>query len=253
MSSPSLIFLRILIFTCIFGVLQVAEGYALKTNAQSTDNLPGFLDFNGYPILTETKSDNYLTINAFQKISTRLSYFSLNNFGTRKGTNGNPDTNTFYTEQSLRWKITENSPFDLTVQLNFRSGDNNDRHRLGIRWRLNDTAALKGFFKSINLAYSVNLHALQLDHEDPYVWQLEHAFKMTFPYLTDRLYLAGFADQTFNQNLPDNFPSAPIVGEAQLGFRLFDNLYAIGEFRINEFRRSDVDNIGLGIQYKVSW
>lgn len=253
MCRPLLSFFRSLVLMLLFGAIQMAEGYALKAHAQSADNLPGFLDFNGYPILTDTKSDNYLTINAFQKISSRLSYFSLNNFGTRIGTGGNPDTNSFYTEQNLRWQITKNSPFDLTVQLNFRSGDDNDRHRLGIRWRLNDTAALKSFFNSINLAYSVNLHAVQIDHEDPYVWQLEHVFKMTFPYLTDRLYLAGFADQTFNQDLPDNFPSAPIVGEVQLGFRLFDNLFAIGEYRINEFRRSDVDNIGLGIQYKFSW
>ena len=144
-------------------------------------------------------------------------------------------------------------PLDLTAQFNFITGAQNDRHRLGIRWRVSDTKAFAKFFKRINLSYSVNWHAVQFDHEAPNVWQLEHAFAIKFPSISDRLYLSGFADHTFNQDLPEGFPSRPVVGEIQLGYRLFDKFYAIGEYRINEYRRSDVDNLAIGVQYKIGW
>jgi hypothetical protein len=221
--------------------------------AQNNRTIPGFVDINVYPILTDTYSDNFLTVNLAATFNDRLSYFSLNNIGTRKGVGGASDETTFYTEQSFRWKIDKNLPLDLTAQFNFRSGANNDRHRVGIRWRVSDTKALKNAFKALNLFYSVNLHGVQFDHEDPYVWQLEHAFRMTFPSISDRLYLAGFADHTFNQNLSAGFPKRPVVGEAQLGYRLAGSLFAISEYRINEYRRSDVDNLAFGLQYKISW
>lgn len=76
---------------------------------------------------------------------------------------------------------------------------------------------------------------------------------MRFPYLSDRLYLSGFIDQTFNEQLPDNIPDDPIVAEAQLGFRLIENLYTVAEYRLNQYRRSDVNNLALGLQYKIRW
>jgi hypothetical protein len=79
---------------------------------------------------------------------------------------------------------------------------------------------------------------------------MEHSFNLKFPYLSDRLYfLGGGIDHTFNQDLPDN----PIVGEAQLGYRLVENLYAVAEYRINEYRRSDVNNLALGVEDKIKW
>lgn len=82
---------------------------------------------------------------------------------------------------------------------------------------------------------------------------MEHVFFMRFPYLSDRLYLSGFIDQTFNEQLPDNIPDDPIVAEAQLGFRLIENLYTVAEYRLNQYRRSDVNNLALGLQYKIRW
>jgi hypothetical protein len=208
---------------------------------------------NAYPVLTATDDDNYLTINAFSTLGSRFSYFSLSNFGRRDRPGGEGRKDTFYTEQNIRFKIAPSSPFDLTAQFNFRSGDRNDRHRLGLRWRLNDTRGLQDFFRSINLSYAVNLHFLQFDHEDAYVVQLEHAFFMKFPALSDRLYLSGFMDHTFNQDLPEGFPGSPIVMEIQGGVRLFDRFHAIAEYRINDYRRGDVTNLALGVQYKVTW
>jgi len=213
----------------------------------------GFLDFNIYPHLSDVDSDNVLTLNIASKLPARFSYFSLTNIGNVKGDSELKDTTSYYTEQNIRWQIQEASPIDLTIQMNFRTGEDNDRHRLGLRWRLNDTQALQSTFARLNLSYSVNWHAIQFDNEDPDVWQLEHVFRMTFPYLTDRLYFAGFIDHTFNQDLPRGFPTNPIVGEAQLGYRLFENFHLVTEYRVNEYRRSDVNNLATGFEYKVIW
>ncbi len=213
----------------------------------------GVIDINIYPLLTDVKNDNFLTVNAAQKFNDRLSYFGFINFGKKQSANSSNTDIIYYTEQNLRWKISDNSPLDLTIQINFRSGADNDRYRLGVRWRLSDTEGISGIFRKLNLSYAINLHGVQFDKEDSYVWQLEHSFRMTFPYISDRLYLAGFMDHTFNQTLPQNFPSSPIVGEAQLGFKIFDNFYAIAEYRINDFRRTEVDNLAVGIEYKSVW
>ena len=85
------------------------------------------------------------------------------------------------------------------------------------------------------------------------VWQLEHVFRLGMPYISDKLYIAGFIDHTFNQRLADNLPESPIVAEVQLGYRIYENLYLIAEYRINEYRRSDVNNLAVGIEYKLIW
>lgn len=182
-----------------------------------------------------------------------MSYFSLSNFANKEFDSELSGFDNVYTEQNFRWQVTEQSPLDLTVQMNFRSGANNDRHRLGLRWRLNDTLALKSFFESINLQWSINLHALQIDDVPADVWQMEHVFRMTFPYISERLYLAGFVDHTFNEDLANNMPDKPIVAEAQLGFRMIENLHFISEYRVNQYRRSDVNNLALGFEYIIKW
>ena len=109
------------------------------------------------------------------------------------------------------------------------------------------------FFNSINLRWAINLHAINFDHEPGNVWQLEHSFGMRFPAISERLYLAGFIDHTFNQDLPEGFPENPIVGEVQLGYELYDNFFVITEYRVNQYRRSDVNNLAFGLQYKFVW
>ncbi len=236
-----------------FGLTLVLCCSCFCSSLEAGNSQGGFLDFNLYPYLSDVNNDNTLTINLAAKLNNRFSYFSLTNFGNQGNQGELSDLDSFYTEQNIRWKIADKSPLDLTVQMNFRTGEDNDRHRLGVRWRLSDTEALSSFFKTIHMSYSINLHGIQFDSEDADVWQLEHVFKFTFPYLTDRLYLAGFIDHTFNQDLAADFPDNPIVGEVQLGFRLVENLYVITEYRINEYRRSDVNNLAAGIQYKITW
>jgi hypothetical protein len=82
---------------------------------------------------------------------------------------------------------------------------------------------------------------------------MEHFFRMTFPNISNRLYVSGFVDQTFDDDLPDALPSSPIVAEIQMGMRVFDRFYAIGEYRINQKRLGDEHNVAVGIEYKFRW
>ncbi|HIE82768.1 MAG TPA: hypothetical protein EYQ00_02490, partial [Dehalococcoidia bacterium] len=126
----------------------------------------GFVDFDAYGYLADVDSDNMLTVNIFVKLDERWHYFSLSNFRDSEGGGRFTELDTYYTEQNIRWKTSFTSPVDLTAQSNFRSGSDNDRHRLGFRWRLNDTRQLEDFFQKIHLKYSMNFHLIQFDHED---------------------------------------------------------------------------------------
>lgn len=213
----------------------------------------GTLDFNVYPYLGDVETSSAFTLNVSINLSDRLSYFSLNNLSDQDGDGSFSDELGYFTEHNLRWKLAPDSPLDLTVQSNIRKGHDNNRHRLGVRWRLNDTAALKDFFARHNLSYFVNFHAVQFDHESARVWQMEHVFRLTLPQVSERLYIGGFLDHTFNEDLPSGYPSAPIVTEVQMGYRLFGDFYGVAEYRINEYRRSDVNNFTLGLEYIARW
>ena len=222
-------------------------------SALAKNSSGGFLDFNLYPHLSDVETDTIFTLNIASKLPNRFSYFSLLNLTSQDGDGNLGDTVNYYTEQNLRWQISENSPLDLTMQINLRSGEDNDRYRFGMRWRLNNTSFLSSFFKQINTSYSIHFHLIQFDNEDAEVWQMEHVLMMKFPNLSNRLYLAAFADHTFNQDLAQGMPSSPIVAEAQLGYRIMNNFFLIGEYRLNQYRRSDVNNLAIGLEYKIIW
>ena len=82
---------------------------------------------------------------------------------------------------------------------------------------------------------------------------MEHYFKLRFPGLSDRLYLSGFIDQTFDLDMPDEFPDVLIVAEVQGGVRIWKNFYAVVEYRNNDFRLGNESNLAAGIEYKYTW
>ncbi|MGB1907437.1 MAG: hypothetical protein ACPHN3_08885 [Spongiibacter sp.] len=221
--------------------------------AQGAPSQRGFLDFNLYPYLSDASSDSVATLNVGAQLPQRLSLFMFINFYNAPAEGELTETTTFYSEQTLKWQISDGSPFDLTVQSNLRSGEDNDRLRFGARWRFHDTPVIGELFKAIHLSYSINFHAIQIDERDESVWQMEHAFRMGFPWLSERLYLGGFIDHTFNETLPEAIPANPMVAEAQLGWRLVEDLYLVAEYRLNQYRRSDVNNLALGLEYKILW
>ena len=176
-------------------ILLLATGIS---SAQNKTKTSGFIDLNYYPVLTDVDQDTFLTVNALVNLPARLQYFSFTNIAGNDSRNPFSSNNQYYSEQNLRWQIEDDSPLDLTVQWNLRSGSENDRLRLGFRWRLDDTSRLQDFFDSLHLAYSINFHAIQFDHESPSVWQMEHVFRMTFP-LLERSTLSIWICRSYHQ------------------------------------------------------
>ncbi len=211
----------------------------------------GFLDFNLYPYLDDVESDSVFTLNIGARLSERWSYFGFINFYNQPATAELSETNSYYTEQNLRRQLVAVPSLDLSVQHNMRTGEDNDRLRFGLRWRLNDSSWFRQLFVQLNLTYSLTLHALQIDDRDESVWQLEHSWRWSSPAVSERLYLAGFIDHTFNEDLPEGFPANPMVAELQLGWRLWQQWYAVAEYRLNQYRRQDVNNLALGVEYRV--
>jgi len=212
----------------------------------------GFVDLNLYPYLVKVDADSVVTINTLVKLPYGFSYFGMLNINNEANRKALFDTDSYYFEQNLRWAIPE-APLDLTIQHNPRSGHDNDRLRLGVLVRLHDIPYLGPFLQKIAFNYAINFHVVQFDHEDNYVWQMEHIARLGFPYLDDRLYIAGFADHTFNMEAPPNVRKNPVVMEVQAGVRLFRQLYAVTEYRINDFRPNQRWNLAFGAEYAFKW
>lgn len=208
------------------------------------------VDLNWYPYLSPVENDADISIVINAPLPRRFSYFSFMNFSSLS----HSGTASFdRSEQNLRWSISENLPLDLNLQALLVGGDASDALQLGIGWRASDTTALKNFFGRLNLRYRLTLHFKRFTSADDSVWQMEHFFRLTFPGISDRLYLSGFVDQTFDIDLPDTYRKNPIVAEVQLGFRIYDRLYAVTEFRNNDFRPSESQNLAVGVEYKFRW
>ena len=216
----------------------------------AAERRPAILSFNFYPYLTDVKTDSEFTLNTFVPLPGRLSYFSFLNFGSVFSSG---PVNFLITEQNLRWRISEEYPFELVVQDTIRYGADNDTVHLGVRWRLNDTEFLKSFLDAVHLNYSVHFFPIRFDQRDPGGWQMSHSYEVRFPYISDRLYFSGFLDHNIDEESQPGVRKSTIISESQLGFRLFRKVYAVAEFRRNEYRISAKNNIGIGIEIKSSW
>lgn len=234
----------VLFLSTISGTGQAEE--KLRERSKSSG---GFIDFNVYPYST-VDNGNVFTINAFAKLSDGFSYFSLTNFGNSPGRDELADIGSFYTEQNLRRALPGNIPFDLTLQWNLRSGKDNDRLRLGIRWKANETPGIKALTEAAHLAYTINFHLLQFDHTDGYIWQMEHVYRIEIlPTMLDhRLFIGGFADHTFGG------PNDPeVVTEHQVGIRFYDWWHAAVEYRYNGYRTGAESSLGFGLEYVIQF
>ena len=212
----------------------------------------GFFDFNFYPYLKDKSNGSVYTLNMGANLPHRLSFFALVSTNNQEDREEFEDTNNYYIEQNIRWQVTEGNPLDLTIQHNMRGGEDNDRLRLGFRWRMNDTSFLQDAFNAIHMKWSINFHVLQLDHTDNEDWQMEHVWRFSFPYLTDRLYLGGFADHTFGDDVKPGHNSHLYL-ESQFGYRLFNNFYVVSEYRYSEHSEGDPNDLAVGFEYKLKW
>ena len=211
---------------------------------------PAILSFNFYPYLTDVKTDSEFTLRTIAPLPRRFSYFSFMNIG---GAFSSGPLRYLISKQNLRWQISEKRPVELVLQDIIRNGADNDTVHFGVRLRLDETGSFKSFFDAAHMTYSVEFFPVRFDQRNVGGWQISHAYEIRFPYISDRLYLGGFLDHNIDEKLRPGVRTDTIISETQLGFRLFGKVYAVVEYRINEYRLSDNSNIGIGIEIKSSW
>jgi len=207
-------------------------------------------DISLYPYLDRVDDATDVTVTISAPLPGRFSYFSYQNF---RGVFADGSATFDRSEQNIRWALSEDLPIDLNLQAVVVKGDGNDQWHLGVGWRLHDTGFLKRYFDRLNLVYRLTFQFKRFAAVNDDAWGLEHFFRLYFPGGSDRFYVSGFLDQTFNIDLPDEFPNHPIVTEIQFGARLFDRFYAIAEYRINQYRISENRNFAIGVEYKFRW
>ena len=208
------------------------------------------IDFSLYPYQHTVDNDVDFTTMINARLPGRFSYFSYVNM---KGAFTGESFVFDRSEQNLRYSVSDKLPLDLNFQSVLARGDGNDFYQLGIGWRVHNTPGWQAFFRRINLIYRMTVQVRRFEVADTSSWALEHWFRMTFPQVSDRLYLSGFIDQAFDETLPAAMPDSPIVTEIQLGMRVFDQFYAVAEYRKNQRRIGNENNLAVGIEYKMRW
>ncbi len=222
----------------------------LSVQAQENVRPRATIDFSLYPYQHTLDNDVDFTTMINASLPGRFSYFSYVNM---KGATTGESFVFDRSEQNLRYSVSDQLPLDLNLQGVLAQGDGNDFYQLGIGWRVHNTPGWQEFFSRINLIYRMTIQLRRFEVADTSSWALEHWFRMTFPQISDRLYLSGFVDQAFDETLPAAMPDSPIVAEIQLGMRVFNQFYAVGEYRKNQRRIGNENNFAVGIEYKLSW
>lgn len=205
-----------------------------------------------YPYQHRVDDDTDLTLTISGNLPGRFSYFSFNNF---KGLTTGESAQFDRSEQNLRMTIANDWPLDLNLQGVLAKGSGNDFYQAGISWRINDTPAWRGLFDRINFVWRMTVHMKRwgVDSAAADAWGIEHSFRLTVPEWTDRLYLSGFHDTTYGLDVPAGAAQRPVVSEVQLGARLWNKFYVIAEYRRNDLRVGDEQNLSAGIEYQLSW
>lgn len=245
LSLTYLLFFSNLSLTCA----QSSDATPVDSNKVAQLHRFGFMDLNGY---YDTRGGTTLSINYLAILNKKLSYFSFVNYQQGGfGIDKPNDFDFFYTEHNLTYSPFKKLPFDINVQGVFIGGEKNDKLRIAPSWRVHSTPGLDKFFKSINMTYGINFHVLQFSAtpNDDFTWQMEHFYMINIApkKLNNRLYLSGFADHTMGGKL-----SKGLVMEHQLGARLFDQFYAVAEYRYFSYLPDKYKSgMGLGLQYLI--
>ncbi len=209
--------------------------------AQNRKATEGIFDFNYY---RDSREFNSFTTNLLATMEGGFQYFSLTNLESEVEASDKTDSTIYYTEQNLRWQLSQNGLFMLSTQAALQSGEKNDLARAGVLVNITALSPLAEFAKAHDFAFGVNLFPIQVDELKGYHWQIEYFYKFQIArkFFADRLYLSGFADQNIG---PDK---TTWVTEHQLGLRIFDNFFLVSEYRINEFLKKNT-GWATGLEY----
>jgi hypothetical protein len=214
--------------------------------AQVNDKMGGFFDPSFY-YNSNAKTDASLNILLTNK--QRITYFSLLNlYATEHST----DMSNYFTKQYLFYSPFKNIPIEINQVWISSSGNNNDYLRYGFRWNIHKMPRIKSFFEQHHLILFANVQCIQLNNagKNPFFPEFELIYRW-FPlnkYSKNRIYVAGFFDQCVDR--VEQNTNATLVSEHQLGVRLWDNFYCVGEVRYNEYLAKSL-SLGVGIEYLV--
>lgn len=240
---------NILVWLFVFAMIAPADAQdtlqPVKKQKTPGKAIAGFIDPNVY---YDTRGSYDFTLNALAVLPLRFVYFTFANYGTA---DENPDLTGYYSEHHLYWGVSEKSPFDLSLQWMNLSGNMNDALRLGFRWRAGSTSGIEKIFKTIGLTYTLAFHVFQFDDaraQSPWMAQIEHFYHLSL--FKNRIYITDFADQDIHY---DNSKLFTFVTEHQLGFRIIDNLFAVAEYRLNDYFPVNKTGVGLGLEYFIGF
>lgn len=220
-------------------------------NNPKPNALSGFIDLNFY---YDTRDQTVVTINNLVEFPYRFEYFSLINYTTPLNTTRNADITTFYSEHHFRWNPFPKIPLDMTMLWTLQSGTQNDTLHFGLRFRATDLPWWNNFFDQQHFVFWTNFHPLEIEltQSPGHGWIIEHVWLWDiFPELFDnRLYMNGSVDHVMRYGGGVGGNNHYFVVENQLGVRMVDWLYAVAEYRHNDFL-TEQDGVSLGLQYKI--
>jgi hypothetical protein len=152
----------------------------------------------------------------------------------------------------LFWTPRKNLNLDLTQYWVSQSGSSNDALKYGFRWRLSDAKGLKKSFEKIKGFYYLNFYLLDVSnlHSNGVLNQLQHVYRINFQSKrrANWGYFSGFANQY--HFIDDRKLKVSWVTEHQVGFRLWNSFYLVGEYRLNQFINSS-QGLGIGLEYFI--
>ena len=210
------------------------------------------LDASLYPYQHRVDNDVDFTFMLNGNLPGRFSYFSFTNL---KGIATTGSARFDRSEQNLRIRIVDGMPFDVNLQALFIDGDGNDFYQAGLGWRINDTPSWEGFFDRIHFIWRATFHLKRWGTSNAAAdaWALEHFYRLTIPQWSDRFYLSGFHETTYNLDVPAGAAKRPVVTETQIGWRFWKDFHLVAEYRRNDFRVGDEHNLAVGLEFKARW
>lgn len=207
----------------------------------------GFVDVSIYK---DSRGYGVLTINTLATLQNYLEYFALADLAGTSASGKPYEAEVFYSEQNLRWPVDKGRIFSLAAQWAGQSGPDNDLLRLGLLVRLSETRFVGEFLDGSKNSLSINVFPVQFDHTDNQDWQVEYFYRFQIlpSALDDRVYLSGFADQNIDSETRSFW-----VTEHQLGVMLLSSIYAVVEYRFNDFLPTDKTGTALGFEFLLDW
>lgn len=215
--------------------------------AVNTHKNTGFMNLNYF---WDDRDANWFTVYTLAALPHDVTYFSLLNLvGQFDQPSETENLTSFYTEQNLWHPISKDSEIlgalDYSVQW-VDASFLDPLLRLGVQWRVKDTAGPLGeFFTNVlGLDYRVYFHAIETDGSGI---QIEHFYLKTFQ--DGLFYIRGFADHDINTSGNSDW-----VSGAQAGVRVVGNLYLTAEHRYNSFQPPGrKSGWKLGFEYQIGF